>query len=144
VPNADHSLRDSDAHQTLLACYHAVLNHVALPRFTWTLPQDGSLRVTTQDTPSAVKLWQATNPNARDFRLETLGPKWRSAPLSDQGGGAYVGQVPQPEKGWTAFMVELTFPSGCKAPFKFTTPVRVVPDTLPYKFEPKHSALSSR
>ncbi len=163
VPNADHSLKDSDARQTLLACYHAVLNHVPLPRFTWTLPRDGSIRVTTLDRPSGVKLWQATNPDARDFRLETLGPKWQSAPLRDQGpgyqalgpaqaptgwrplsehgGGLYVGKVPRPEKGWTAFMVELTFPSGCQAPFKFTTQVRVVPDTLPFKFTPKRNAL---
>ena len=137
VPNADHSLKGSDARQTLLACYHAVLNRVPLPRFSWTLPEDGSIRVIAQDTPSGVKLWQATNPEARDFRLETLGPKWQSAPLSDQGGGVYAAKVTAPRKGWTAFMVELTFPSGCEAPFKFTTQVRVVPDTLPFKFEPK-------
>jgi PhoPQ-activated pathogenicity-related protein len=136
VPNADHSLKGSDARHTLLACYHAVLNHLPLPRFAWTLPKDGSIRVTTLDRPSEVKLWQATNPDARDFRLETLGPQWQSAPLSDQGGGVYVGKVPRPRKGWTAFMVELTFPSGCEAPFKFTTQVCVVPDTLPFKFKP--------
>ncbi|HXP59953.1 MAG TPA: PhoPQ-activated pathogenicity-related family protein [Dongiaceae bacterium] len=159
VPNADHSLKGSDARQTLLACYHAVLNRVPLPRFSWTLPRDGSIRVTTLDRPSEVKLWQATNPDARDFRLETFGPHWQSSPLSDHGpgyqalgpaaaptgwrpltahgGGLYVAKVPPPGKGWTAFMVELTFPSGCEAPFKFTTPVRVVPDTLPFKFTPK-------
>jgi PhoPQ-activated pathogenicity-related protein len=79
-------------------------------------------------------LWQATNPDARDFRIETLGPKWESSPLSDQGGGVYLGKVSTPSKGWTAFFVEMTFPSGCQAPFKFTTQVRVLPDTLPYKF----------
>jgi PhoPQ-activated pathogenicity-related protein len=141
VPNADHSLKGSDARQTLLACYNAVLNHLPLPRFGWTLPKDGSIRVTTLDRPSEVGLWQATNPDARDFRLETLGPQWQSAPLSDQGAGVYVGQVPPPRKGWTAFMVELTFPSGCEAPFKFTTQVRVVPDTSPFKFKPQGKPL---
>ncbi|MGO8675332.1 MAG: PhoPQ-activated pathogenicity-related family protein [Limisphaerales bacterium] len=162
VPNADHSLKGSDARSTLLACYNAVLYNVALPRFDWTLPGDGSIRVRTQVPPSEVKLWQATNPDARDFRLETLGPKWQSAPLVDQGpgyqalgpaeaptgwkplgkngGGLYIAKVAPPRKGWTAFMVELTFPSGCEAPFKFTTPVRVVPDTLPFKFIPKAKA----
>jgi hypothetical protein len=28
--------------------------------------------------------------------------------------------------------VEMTYPSGGKYPFKFTTAVRVAPDTLPY------------
>jgi PhoPQ-activated pathogenicity-related protein len=137
VPNTDHSLKGSDAYETLLACYHAVLNHVPLPEFSWTVEKDGSLRVTAKDRPTAVKLWQATNPDARDFRLETLGPRYQSAPLANAGGGVYIGKVPKPEKGWTAFFVELTFPSGCQAPFKFTTQVRVVPDLLPYKFVPR-------
>jgi PhoPQ-activated pathogenicity-related protein len=137
VPNADHSLKGSDASQTLLACYHAVINRLPLPRFAWTLGADGALRVTTQDAPTEVKLWQATNPDARDFRLETFGAQWQSAPLPDLGGGVYLAKVPPPAKGWTAFLVELTFPSGCDAPFKFTTQVSVVPDTLPFKFVPK-------
>ena len=137
VPNADHSLKDSDARETLLACYHATLYGAPLPRFNWTLPRDGSIRVTAQDPPSEVKLWRASNPEARDFRLETLGPQWQATPLAEQGRGVYVAKVPPPPKGWTAFLVELTFPSACRAPFKFTTEVRVVPDTLPYKFVPK-------
>jgi PhoPQ-activated pathogenicity-related protein len=138
VPNADHSLKGSDAYESLQACYSAVLNHTHLPQFSWTLEKDGSLRVTTKDTPSAVKLWQATNPDARDFRLETLGPKWESTALPDQGGGVYLGKVPEPVKGWTAFFVELTFPSRKDTPaFKFTTQVSVVPDVLPFKFVPK-------
>ncbi len=137
VPNSDHSLKDTDAYATLLACYHAVLNQVHLPEFSWKVEQDSSIRVTAKDTPSEVKLWQATNPNARDFRLETLGPKYASSPLTDQGGGVYLAKVPNPPKGWTAFFVELTFPSGCEAAFKFTTQVKVVPDVLPFKFVPK-------
>lgn len=136
VPNADHSLKGSDAFETLLASYHAILNQVPLPQFSWTVQPDGSLRVTTKTQPAAVKLWQATNPDARDFRLETFGPHYQSTSLADAGGGVYVGRVAAPEKGWTAFFVELTFPSGCKVPFKFTTQVCVVPDTLPYKFVP--------
>ena len=143
VPNADHSLKGTDAHATLLACYNAVLNHQPLPRFSWTLQKNGSIRVTTQDAPTEVKLWHATNPNARDFRLESLGPQYQSVPLSDQGGGVYIAKVPKPAKGWTAFFAELTFPSGCEAPFKFTTQVRVVPDILPYKFVPNPPPLSA-
>ena len=136
VPNADHGLRDSDAPFTLLACYNAILTGAALPRFSWTAEKDGSLRVKAEDAPSAVKLWQATNPAARDFRIETLGAKWTSTDLAADG-GAYVGKVAPPEKGWTAFLVELTFPSKDPAmpPLKFTTDVRIVPDVLPFKFQ---------
>jgi len=69
--------------------------------------------------------------------METLGPQYKSSDLREEGQGTYVAKIAQPEKGWTAFFVELTFPSGCPAPFKFTTDVRVLPDTLPYKFTPK-------
>jgi PhoPQ-activated pathogenicity-related protein len=94
--------------------------------------------VTTKDKPAEVMLWQATNPDARDFRLEMIGPVYKSSTLTDQGGGVYVGKVPEPSKGWTAFFVELTFSSGNSSPpLKFTTQVRVVPDVLPHKFVPK-------
>jgi PhoPQ-activated pathogenicity-related protein len=133
VPNADHSLRGSDAAQTLLACYHALIADTPLPQFSWTLEGDGAIRAKATTAPAEVKLWQATNPAARDFRIETLGPVWKSTTLSGEGGGVYVGKVSQPEKGWTAFLVELTFPNGSLPPFKFTTQVRVVPDVLPAK-----------
>jgi PhoPQ-activated pathogenicity-related protein len=137
VPNADHSLKGSDAYRTLLACYNAVLNSLPLPEYSWTLEKNGSMRVTTKTTPSEVKQWQATNPNARDFRMETFGPQWQSTTLGDQGGGVFVGKVPEPPKGWTAFFIEVTFPSGIESPYKFTTQVRVVPDLLPHKFVAK-------
>jgi PhoPQ-activated pathogenicity-related protein len=137
VPNADHSLKGSDAYQTLHACYRAVLQDGPLPQFSWTLEKDGSIRATAKDKPSEVKLWQATNPDARDFRLDTLGPKWQSSVLNDQGGDIYVGKVSDPAKGWTAFFVELTFPTGSVEPFKFTTQVRVLPETTNHKFVPK-------
>jgi PhoPQ-activated pathogenicity-related protein len=137
VPNTDHSLRNSDAWETLLVCYQAVLYNAPLPRFSWTRQKDGSIRVQTMDRPSAVKLWQATNPNARDFRLQTLGPVWQSTPLTDEGHGVFIGKVEPPAKGWTACFVELSFPASYgRLPFKFTTQVSVVPDVVPYKFKP--------
>src|SRR5437899_12529209 len=66
VPNTDHSLKGGDAYETLLACYHAIVNQVPLPRFSWTVEKDSSLRVVAIDKPTAVQLWQATNPDARD------------------------------------------------------------------------------
>jgi PhoPQ-activated pathogenicity-related protein len=108
-----------------------------LPRYDWTFEKDGAIRVTTPDKPLEVKLWQATNPKARDFRLMTIGPVWKSSTLDAGEGGAYIARVPAPEQGFTAFVVELTFASNGPMPFKFTTATRIVPDTLPFKFEPK-------
>ena len=134
VPNADHSLRGTDAWFTVLAWYNAVLNRVPLPRFTWQIDKDGAIRVRTTDAPGEVTLWQATNPGARDFRLGSIGARWKSSPLKEQGPGEYVARVARPWRGFTAYMVEVTFPSGlAQAPFRFTTGVKVVPDVEPLK-----------
>ena len=134
VPNADHSLKGSDAWMTLLACYSAVLKDTRLPQFSWSLEADGSIRVKVDDKPGSVKLWQATNAEARDFRLDTILDSWKSTDLKDEGGGTYVAKVNKPAKGWTAFFAELTYPSDSGAPFKFTTQVRVIPDVKPFKY----------
>ena len=96
---------------------------------------DGLRRVRPPSKDAPCNPWHT--PDARDFRMETLGPQYKSSVLSEEGKGVYVAKVAKPEKGWTAFFVELTFPSGCQAPFKFTTDVRVILDTLNYKFTPK-------
>jgi PhoPQ-activated pathogenicity-related protein len=137
VPNSDHSLRKTDAMQSLIAFYHALLTNTARPEFSWRFESDGAIRVeTSKDAakrPSAVKLWKATNPRHRDFRLESVGPIYESASVEPESEGVYVARVPEPEAGWTAFFVELTYPSSLeKFPFKFTTAVRVAPDRYPY------------
>ena len=138
VPNADHSLKNTDARESMIAFYDAFIQGKPRPRFSWTFEKDGTIRVNAKDKPSAVRLWQAINPDKRDFRLETIGPAYSSTELKDEGNGSFVARMHPPAKGWTAYFVELTFPTGGKYPFKFTTPVRVTPDRYPFpKFQPK-------
>jgi PhoPQ-activated pathogenicity-related protein len=132
VPNTDHSLRNSDARQSLIAYYDAFLHNRPRPKFTWTFAKDGDIVVKCADKPTEVKLWQAANPEQRDFRLVALGPAYQGTELTDRGGGVYEARIEKPAKGWRASFVELTFPSGGKYPFKFTTAVRITPDTLPF------------
>jgi PhoPQ-activated pathogenicity-related protein len=140
VPNTNHSVRrDSDAAETLVAFYESLLSGRPRPRYSWKMQKDGSIRVETKDRPSQVLLWQATNPKARDFRLDTVGRAYTSTPLAPEKEGVYVARVANPEQGWTAFFVELTFPGGT-APYKLTTGVRVVPDALPFPAPVKEAA----
>ncbi len=90
------------------------------------------MTVQTKTRPAEVNLWTATNPEARDFRLETIGKAWKSAPLTPVEQGKIHATVPAPEKGWTAYFVELVFDSGTPVPYRFSTEIRVVPDILPY------------
>lgn len=138
IPNTDHSLKGSDAYETLAAWHQLTLSGGRLPEFTWTHPTPGSVEVRAQDRPVAAKLWQATNPDARDFRIETLGPVWTSTPVADAGNGIFRAAVEKPEKGWRAYVLELTYDVGSSARLKVTTDVRVIPDVLPHP-EPKPS-----
>jgi len=133
VPNSSHSLEGTDAGESLMAFYHSVLADRPRPRFSWSVAADNALRVVTQDPPIEVNLWQATVTGARDFRLDVAGPIWEKQTLSASGNGVYVAQVPPQEEGWTGYFIELVYPSGIEdVPFKLTTPVRIVPDTLPF------------
>jgi PhoPQ-activated pathogenicity-related protein len=132
VPNTDHSLRNSPALENIAVYYEAIVKGWRRPRFEWSVAKDGALEVTCKDKPSAVKLWSATNPDARDFRLEKIGPAYRSADLQDLGGGRYRAKPASPPKGYTAYFIELTFPTPGGSKWVFTTGVKVTPDAYPF------------
>lgn len=132
VPNADHSLRNSDAEQSLTVFFDSVVRGAARPEYSWRVTKDNAIEVNCRTKPESVKMWQATNPNARDFRLQTLGPAFTSSELQPAPGGKYIAKPTAPAKGYTAYFIEMTFPSGGRWPYKFTSGVVVTPDTYPY------------
>jgi PhoPQ-activated pathogenicity-related protein len=154
VPNTDHSLKNSDALQSIIAFYWTVLNAKPRPKYSWTFEKDGSIRVLASAAGSPlstrfggrgdggeggmapklkeVVLWQANNPKARDFRVEKIGRAYTRSVLSPQSDGSYVGKIESPAQGWTAFFVEMSFDVGAPVPLKLSTAVRVLPDRLPF------------
>ncbi len=143
TPNAKHNLAGSDARESMLAFYLAILKGKARPRYSWKKEKDGTLVVKVVDKPKEVNLWQATNPKARDFRVDTIGNAYLRTQLTEQKGSVYVGRVDKPASGFTAFFVELVYDIGEKYPLKLTTEVSVVPDVLPFKFEDAKKKYSS-
>ncbi len=131
IPNTDHGLKNSDALPSLIGFYRLILDDAPRPRFSWRFQGEETVELECTDRPGKVLLWQATNPDARDFRLMTIGPAFTSQPL-ELHDGRCVATVPRPEKGWTVYFVELTYPGKDGFYFKVTTPPRVVPDTLPF------------
>lgn len=130
LPNTGHGL-DASAYESVITFYYAILNNSPLPKFSWTVEPDGAIRAETIDTPIEVRMWQATNPTARDFR-RTLHPDiaWTSTVLTEQD-GFYIADPPMPAQGATAFFIEFTFPSDLPGfPHKFTTEIWVK-STLP-------------
>ena len=132
VPNTDHSLRDSDGRETIIAFFDSIVRKLKRPKYSWQFLDNGAIRVETQMKPKEVKLWHGTNPAARDFRLEEVGRIYKSEALKEIEPGVYVGKIDAPKEGFTAFFVELTYDIGSMFPLKVTTDVRVLPEILPH------------
>jgi PhoPQ-activated pathogenicity-related protein len=128
VPNSKHSMSGTDVAESMTAFYAAVLNGRPRPSYSWTRKADGTLVVRTAEKPREVRLWQATNPDDRDFRVDTIGKAFTSTLLTPEKDGTYVARAAKPAKGYTAAFVELTYDSGGKYPLKFTTEVAVTPN----------------
>ncbi|MBX7257487.1 MAG: PhoPQ-activated pathogenicity-related family protein [Candidatus Hydrogenedentes bacterium] len=130
-PNKDHYMEGViDDYDNIYQIFSWGFNQVYgydNPYIDWTVDGNGAITVTTSKTPDSVKLWQATNPTARDFRLETVGAIYTSSDLPQQGNGTYIGYCPPPAQGWTAYFVEADL--GAQV---FTTRIYVTPDIDPF------------
>ena len=128
-PNTDHTLVQVELTVVVeaLALFGAILDDsLAVPDYTWAILPDGTITLQTSEPDVEVKLWQATNPAARDFRFEIIGPAYTDTVLADQGGGFYSASVAPPPQGFTAYLLEARF-GGQVA---FTSGVNVVGATL--------------
>jgi PhoPQ-activated pathogenicity-related protein len=141
LPNTDHSLKGAarTAADTGKAFVDSVINGTPRPQYTWQVSNDGAFHVLSEAKPVSAKLWQASNPDARDFRLEAIGNAFEATLLPDRGGFSYVASVPQPARGFTAYFVELTYETPHGDLFTVTTNVRVTPDVLPFHAPPRLS-----
>jgi PhoPQ-activated pathogenicity-related protein len=137
VPNTDHGFTNAELQVffDLLGWYQTVLQDVVRPQIAWRFEGDGTLVVTSDQPPLSAQLWQATNPDARDFRLETFGPQWSSTPLAAKPDGSYRVQVPAPPAGWTGYLVQLAYPGPSGTQQTYGTPVQVTPATLPFALD---------
>ena len=132
-PNTDHSLRDSDVLETITSFYNDVITDTERPTFNWSI-EENQLRLHTSGNrlPTNIKLWQAHNPDARDFRKDVLGAVWEASDIPLEGDGQYAIPLTSPETGYTGYFLELTFEDGSIIPLKLSTGVVVKPDELPH------------
>lgn len=133
VPNADHGLKNTDAIESVAAFYQMISTGKSRPEYVWNFKEDGSIHATSQTKPAQVLLWQAHNPTARDFRLKTIGPAFKSTELKANADGTYIAPAPTDKTGWTASFIEFSYDVGSPFQLKLTTAVSVTPDTLPFK-----------
>ncbi len=137
APNAGHGMDKADPAGTVIAFYQSVVEGKALPQYSWTFPDEQTVRITADTQPTAVKLWQATNPEKWDFRLDKDAPEWQATVLEANDDGSWSATVEKPETGHTAFLIELTFKGPGESPLVITTPTRITPNVTAFKLEPK-------
>ena len=135
-PNCGHSLKGSNALNTLSAFFSAIVQGKQLPHVEWSRPEPNILSVTSDQTPRRVLLWSGNNPQARDFRLPIAGKCYHSQPLESSANNTWTITLPEPEAGWTASFVQLEFDVGTTWPFRISTPIVVLPEELPFADKP--------
>lgn len=142
MPNAGHGLIEEEAYRNLASFYYANISNQEIPAYDFTFGEDGSITATLRPgkdgrlpQPTAVKLWQAHNPEARDFRGNKAA--FTDTPVAPSAPGAYTANITAPEQGYTAYFLEITLPGPLPhLPYTFTSGVRVAPDTYPAQYTP--------
>jgi len=134
VPNSEHSMRETDAWSTLMAYYRMIVEEQPRPQFTWSVDQ-GTIHIETVpgQEPVSLTLWSAHNPRDRNFQVDSIGRAYQPTAIPLRPDGKYNIRVEAPQKGYSAFFVELTFAAFENLPLKVTTGVVVTPDTYPYE-----------
>lgn len=135
VPNSDHGMGGTDVFESILAWYDAIVHNVSMPRYSWDVAEDGTITVLSLDEPTEVLLWQANNPENRNFMKDKIGDAYKSTPLEEVEQGKYVVKLDVPKSGFTAYYIEMTYPSGLKVPFKFSTGTKILPDVVNHTWE---------
>lgn len=64
-----------------------------------------------------------------------IGRAYTSTVLEESEPGVYKVKLDAPESGYTAYYIEMTYPSGLEKPFKFSSGVKVVPDVTEFEWE---------
>ena len=132
VPNTEHSLKDSNALDTLISFHHTIVQGTSRPEFVWKFDEKNKLQVQCKTQPKRVLLWQALNADARDFRVDTIGKAYKSTELKEIGDGIFEAKLVAPERGWQASFIQCEFDVGAPVPMRLSTSVKILPETLPF------------
>ncbi len=129
TPNAGHDLSGGrEATPTLAAFFQMIADGQELPKLEWQI-QDGkpaAVSVTVNQPAKSIRLWTATSPD-RDFRNDT----WTSRELEIKPGSSKAtATIQPPERGYRAYMVEVTLTSPTGQEYKLSTEARVTPDSV--------------
>jgi PhoPQ-activated pathogenicity-related protein len=131
TPNAGHDLAGGkEATKTLAAFVEMIADGHSLPKMEWELSdvsyKKAHAKTKVSEHADSIRLWTATSVD-RDFRDD----KWASTDLKVSGGSSQAAaEVPTPETGYRAYMLEVQMKSPRGHPYKLSTEARVTPDKV--------------
>jgi len=129
LPNQAHYVDMRIIEGSLLAFYKMIINQIPRPSLKWVMNENNTLlNVTVDKKPSSVTLWEAENPDRRDFRFAahiTYSAKTLKGNCVDNHCQYSVTMKP-PLKGWKASFVEIVFPESHDEPLVLTTSTYIV------------------
>lgn len=141
VPNTGHSISSTDASESLAAFYYDIINNQKTPGFTWSVETNGfQIGFDPENLPDELRLWNAHNSDARDFRLYVIDRIWVSKQIEVNPRGQQFIEIETPQNGYSAWFVEATFNNGSPFPLKQTSGTVITPDIYPFEpFAPQDS-----
>ncbi|MEA5124482.1 PhoPQ-activated pathogenicity-related family protein [Xanthomonas floridensis] len=113
VPNSAHNGIRASVVDSLVPFVTRLQQRRALPQLSdalqaGTAPQ---IRLRFSERPTQLRLWSASNPQARDFRY-ACGIRYSATPLPLPRGSKVAVPVQVPAAGWSAYFVEATYADG--------------------------------
>jgi PhoPQ-activated pathogenicity-related protein len=130
VPNQPHYINMKIIEDAMLTYYKTIITNTLRPSLSWKLNTQGQLRkiCTKKIKPASVKLWEAVNPDMKDFRLAAH-ILYHSKDLTGTCQNdfcQYPLEISPPEKGWKAYFVEVSFEGEHAEPLILTTPAYMI------------------
>ncbi|XP_045213280.2 autocrine proliferation repressor protein A-like [Mercenaria mercenaria] len=150
VPNAEHSLAGHEIGLLfgIRAFYLSVMRNKPLPEISWNLnttSTGGKITLMSATTPLTVHCYHATTLDGKrkDFRLLRGTPGdpgkpqihpvlWGQQYVPQTSSTTWEVEFKNPEVGWTAFFIQVTFQGLEDSVLEFTTQTLIIPNTDPF------------
>jgi len=138
VPNAGHGLHGSYLPENLVSFYYSVITDSQIPAFDWSIQDDTIFAEVDPDAGYQIRLWEAVNPEGRDFKSYVVGEEaWKMQELEINENGLYSIPIAAPDMGYKGALLEVVFNPDSEFPLTLTSGTVVTPDSYPFEpFEP--------
>jgi PhoPQ-activated pathogenicity-related protein/D-alanyl-D-alanine dipeptidase len=150
LPNQGHAVSNKMIEDALLAYYETIIFQIPRPQIRAKMDASGRLeKVSANEVPTSVTLWEAQNNKSRDFRSNS-NVSYTSKKLSPTCVARHCDYVPEesaPKNGWKAYFVEAAYDFTNGDHLILTTPAYVIgskPSALPIKKTNEAAAMTDQ